>query len=230
MKTPKYTGYLISFIALIAMLILLGSSWFHHWRMPGPLNTGHEELDCRECHEETQSSFRQEIQANLQYFLGKRKTGVAFNLNLPDNHDCVSCHSRDDDNHPVYRFNEPRFKEVRSAISPQHCVSCHREHSGVRVTSEADNCKECHEDIDIKIDPLEVSHAELVLLENWSSCLRCHDFHGNHDMTVTTDFEQMKSLQAIERYFEGGVDPYSEKKRTSSKTTRYAGEKNNETP
>ncbi|MBV1882152.1 MAG: hypothetical protein KUG82_10985 [Pseudomonadales bacterium] len=221
MKTLKYKSYIIGFTLLAALLFIINLSVTHQWRMPGPLNTGHEKLDCKECHEETQVGFRQQIQANLHYFLARRKTGSTFNFITPNNQDCMSCHARDNDNHPVYRFNEPRFKEARKTLSPQYCVSCHSEHSGVRVTSKQDNCRSCHEDLKIKSDPIDIPHADLITLENWDSCLRCHDFHGNHIMEVATQINQMKSPKAIENYFTGGADPYSQEKQTPSKSTRY---------
>ncbi|KAG1658096.1 hypothetical protein GQR58_023141 [Nymphon striatum] len=150
---------------------------------PGPLNTGHEALACNECHEEADGSIRQQIQANLNYLLGAREKHVAFNYESPTNTDCLACHQRENDNHPIYRFNEPRFREAREALSPQHCVSCHQEHKGVRVTSAPDNCKHCHEELIVKEDPLDVSHQQLVDEKRWDTCLQCHDFHGGHVQT-----------------------------------------------
>ena len=41
-------------------------------------------------------------------------------------------------------------------------MSCHREHTGVRVTMPATACATCHGDLDLKREPLDVSHRELV--------------------------------------------------------------------
>lgn len=103
----------------------------HQLRAPGDFNTGHENLTCNECHESADGTIRQQIQSNISYLLGNRETLAVFNLQSPDNKDCLACHNREDDKHPVYRFNEPRFIEARKAIQPQKCVSCHLEHTGV---------------------------------------------------------------------------------------------------
>ena len=64
-------------------------------------------------------------------------------------------------------------------------MSCHREHQGVRVTlTEIGYCRHCHEETRLKRDPLDVSHEALIKAKEWDSCLGCHDFHGNHRMTV----------------------------------------------
>lgn len=216
------TGLLISVIALV----LLTLSQFQHFSSPGPLNTGHETLACNECHEEAEGSIRQQIQANLNYLLGAREKHVAFNYESPTNTDCLACHQRENDNHPIYRFNEPRFREAREALSPQHCVSCHQEHKGVRVTSAPDNCKHCHEELIVKEDPLDVSHQQLVDEKRWDTCLQCHDFHGNHEMHVSKTASDMLDKKLIHDYFKGQEDPYSSNKLYKAKESRYENKSN----
>lgn len=185
------------------------------------MNTGHEKLACEECHEPADGSIRQQIQANLGYLLGQRSTIATFNFESPDNTDCLACHNRNNDKHPVYRFNEPRFLQARNEIQPQYCVSCHTEHTGVRVSSDPENCKHCHEEIEIKEDPLDIPHSDLIKLKDWDTCLACHDFHGDHVMKTATNTEDMIDKTLIKEYFLGGKDPYSEVKISTPKETRY---------
>lgn len=221
MRLFAHKGYLIGVVASMAFLGFFALADFHHLRAPGDYNTGHENLECVECHEETDGSIRQQIQANLAYLIGNRPEFATFNFTVPDNNDCLACHDRENDNHPIYRFNEPRFLEAREAIQPQLCHSCHIEHSGVRVTSDIDNCQLCHEELIVKDDPIEIPHSTLIKDQQWDSCLRCHDFHGNHDMKTPSKTNEMIDLQEIEAYFKGGADPYSDKKFMKAKETRY---------
>lgn len=221
MRLFAHKGYLLGVVLSFLLIGLLSLVDLHHLRTPGEFNTGHENLACNECHQTADGSIRQQVQANLSYLLGSRDKTTAFNFENPDNKDCLDCHERDNDNHPVYRFNEPRFLEAREAIQPQYCVSCHKEHTGVRASSSPTNCQLCHKEIEVKEDPLDISHTELIKIKNWVSCLGCHDFHGNHIMKVTTDTKDMIDKELIKNYLQGGKDPYSKEKTTKSKETRY---------
>lgn len=221
MRLFAHKGYILGFLLSVLVIGILSMSDLHHMRAPGDFNTGHEKLICIECHESADGSIRQQIQANISYLLGNRTELAAFNFQVPDNKDCIACHERDDDKHPVYRFNEPRFLEARKAIQPQFCVSCHKEHTGVRVTSSPENCRYCHEEIEVKNDPLDISHADLIKLKEWDTCLLCHDFHGNHVMKTPVKTEDMLDKKLIRIYLEGGEDPYSEKKSAKTKESRY---------
>jgi len=113
-----------------------------------------------------------------------------------------------DDRHPVYRFLEPRFADARAALAPQACTSCHAEHTGRRATVEPTACRHCHADIELQSDPVSTPHAELARVGAWDTCLGCHDFHGNHAITVPTALTDAASPAAIERYLAGGESPY----------------------
>lgn len=221
MRIFAHKGYLIGLILAAIILGLLSRPSLHDLRAPGAFNTGHENLKCEECHEPSDGSIRQQIQANLSYLLNNRSEVAAFNFTFPDNKDCLACHEREDDKHPVYRFNEPRFLEARKAFQPQYCVSCHKEHNGVRVTSDPENCQYCHEEIEIKDEVLDISHTDLIKLKDWDTCLSCHDFHGNHIMKTPRKIEDMLDKKHIIEYLNGGKDPYSDKKTAKSKDTRY---------
>jgi len=221
MRLFVHKGYLIGLIISVLVIGFLSFSDLHHLRSLGPMNTGHKNLACNECHESADGSIRQQIQANLSYLLGQRSAIAAFNFEFPNNKDCLDCHAREDDRHPVYRFNEPRFQQVRNKIKPQYCVSCHKEHTGVRVSSDLEICQYCHEEIEVKDDPLDISHADLIKLKDWDTCLACHDFHGNHVMKTATNTKDMLEQTLIKDYFLGGKDPYSGEKTAKSKETRY---------
>lgn len=227
MRRLTYKGYMLGVFFSIVLLLLLSLSTLHYFRMPGALHYGHETLLCHECHQQAKGSFRQQIQANLRYFLGWRSTSVAFNFVVPDNRDCLACHEREDDHHPVYRFNEPRFSQARKAIQPQQCQSCHQQHKEVMFTAEVQNCRYCHQEMQLKDDPLVMSdvasHTDLIEQKQWPSCLACHDFHGNHVMKVPVNEKMMIDAKALNRYLAGKAnsDPYATKKITPAKETRY---------
>ncbi|MEM7050807.1 MAG: cytochrome c3 family protein [Acidobacteriota bacterium] len=192
-----------------AVLFVPGQESFHAL---GPMNTGHAEVQCSACHVKAPGTFRQQMQANARFALGLRSEPADFGLQNVNHDACIDCHQRDNDRHPVFRFNEPRFAEARRNLQPETCISCHQEHSGVRVTVAKTYCSECHGELEMKSDPLDVSHQVLVAEARWESCLGCHDFHGNHVRDTPTEIAAALAEAEIEDYFEGGDSPYSERK------------------
>lgn len=186
----------------------------------GPVNTGHEELECSACHSNAKGNVFQQIQANIMFMAGMRGTEADFGKMNVDNTKCLSCHDRPNDRHPGHRFLEPRFEEARIKIAPQQCESCHKEHNGVRLTiTNTGYCINCHEDLKVKKDPLEISHEQLIKQGQWTTCLQCHDFHGNHKMETAQSIKDTIPVSKIIEYIKGGVDPYSfEKKYKAVKT------------
>jgi ferredoxin-NADP reductase len=180
----------------------------------GPLNTGHETLECASCHRPAPGSTRQQLQFNARAFLGVTASDYTDFGNLPvASENCLECHNRPNDRHPTHRFMEPRFAEAREAIHPESCISCHQEHHGQRITiTPLDYCMNCHRDIEIKDDPLEPSHASLIAQESWNTCLQCHDFHGNHTYEVPERMQDTISIKKLMEYAEGGEDPYGDLK------------------
>jgi hypothetical protein len=172
------------------------------------MNSGHEQLACNDCHRPAPGTVRQQLQANARYLLGSRGHAADFGERAVSNVDCLSCHERPFDRHPVYRFKEPRFSEARRAIAPHECASCHREHSGVRVSIANGYCMHCHDKLMLRDDPLDVSHRELIERENWNSCLGCHDYHGNHELDPAHALSESTSEIELKRYFSGGASPY----------------------
>jgi len=213
-------GGLLAALAL-AFVLVPGQE---HWSAPGSMNAGHGELACSSCHRRAPGTLRQQIQANVRYALGLRETPADFGHRAVRNRDCVSCHERPFDRHPVSRFLEPRFASARRALSPEQCVSCHREHSGARVTAPVGACVQCHDRLSVAADPLDVPHAALVRDGRWNTCLGCHDFHGNHRMQTPTRLRDAAPEAVLTRYFGGGPSPYPAELRRRADETRARGD------
>ena len=198
--------------ALALVLLLLPAQ--EAWHARGPMTSGHEGIACESCHKPAPGSVRQQLQANARYLLGLRASAADFGLQPAGNRECLACHDFPEERHPVFRFNEPRFQKARDALHPEVCVSCHREHQGVRVTlTEIGYCRHCHEETRLKRDPLDVSHEALIKAKEWDSCLGCHDFHGNHRMTVRKQLDEVIPPAQMLGYFRGGTSPYSAEKK-----------------
>jgi len=211
------SAFIVSTIAMVALVLPQNESLLS----PGPMNPGHEKLNCDECHLEAEGSSRQQIQANLQYLLGNRDNTVAVGHTSVSNDDCLACHRLPKDNHPVFRFLEPRFSKARRELAPQMCNSCHQEHRGQRVNMAIDSCKTCHKKLELKKEPLKISHKQLIKEKRWKTCLGCHDFHGNHEMKTETDLKKLLTTERIEAYFKDSKSPYSENKKYKAKESRY---------
>lgn len=212
LKTRRKIGYFVGvFVVLLVITgLFLPQSMILHAN--GPSNIGHEDLKCADCHKEEVGSLRQRLQANVRFILGLRSQAVSFGLKPVINDECVYCHERPNDRHPVYRFFEPKYKKIQVNIQPQFCTSCHLEHTGRRVTSGMVFCQNCHEKLTLKNDPVTKTHQEIILNKDWESCLGCHDYHGNHKMKVNTKFNNKISKNTIQLYFEYRESPYSKEK------------------
>lgn len=176
---------------------------------PGPMNAGHAELACADCHREAPGSVRQQLQNAAHVWLGGDGAPVDVGYRAVDNAACVACHDRPDDTHPSFRFLEPRFAVVRAELAPERCVACHREHAGSRVTlGDPGFCRQCHDPIEVERDPLDVPHRTLVADGRWDSCLGCHDYHGNHAMTAPRRLADAIAPVRILAYFTGDASPY----------------------
>lgn len=213
-------GYSIgAFLGVIGLLLLL-SKTHQQWSSPGPMMVGHEKLLCNDCHRPEGGSMRQQIQANVKYWLQQRQHGAYFQFRPVTNTQCLACHERPNEHHPVQRFNEPRFSEVREKLHPELCTACHQEHQGKRVTQQSTEfCQHCHDRFALKHDTLRPSHQTLVDEKRWSSCLGCHDFHGNHEMKLAVEIDHTIAPSAIANYFNGADSPYPGKRIHSAKET-----------
>ena len=210
--------------AFVAVAFLFNANDYFHFTIPGGMNLGHEELSCESCHLPQAGTTRQQLQAQISYWLGQRDDWIHFNTVPTSNEICISCHERPDDRHPVYRFREPRFRDARAAIGADRCASCHQEHSEARVTQPATFCRTCHEDTEIKNDPLDVKHAELIDGQRWETCLGCHDFHGNHLYETPERLEEAASPAAVDAYLAGDRQLYSSSKKHPAKDQAESSE------
>lgn len=211
MKPSAVLGYRIGAVLGVLFLIFLALPQQKQALSSGPANVGHEGLACEQCHVPAPGTTRQQVQADIRYWLGQRSSPVDFQHYTVDNEVCTTCHDNPKDAHPPYRFNEPRFAAARDQIAPQYCVSCHQQHTGERVTIQPTFCKACHAQMTVDKDPLDVPHAQLVASNNWSSCLICHDYHGNHIMDLKTSVKSLPPPVVVTRYFNGGNSPYVQK-------------------
>lgn len=219
-RTIRPRVYYLAIVTTVAALGVLALPGKDRLRAAGPMNTGHEALDCVQCHTPAEGTIRQQLQANVRHLVGLRDVGAAFMHKPVGNTDCLACHQNNDDRHPVYRFNEPRFAEARDSLAPQYCVSCHTEHSGKRVTVAPTSCSTCHADLTMEKDPIEPNHETLVANGDWASCLSCHDFHGNHVRETPVRREDGVSELDIARYLAGGPPIYGNTKRYDALTER----------
>lgn len=218
-KTRRRIGFAAGAGAALAALAVLGSDAGAHLHAAGPMNTGHGALTCASCHVAAPGSVRQQLQAVVGHWLGTRASDVDVGFRDVDNRACVRCHERADDRHPVARFLEPRFEAQRAAIAPEQCVSCHAEHRGERVTrGDVGFCRNCHQELALAHDPLDVSHERLIEAGQWDTCLRCHDFHGNHDYAVPVRLGDAPTADLVRSYLHGGDSPYPGPVRVPART------------
>lgn len=217
-RKRQHLAYRLGIAVGLIGLAVLSSPGYDKFHVRGPMNSGHESLKCEACHQDAPGSLRQQIQANLRYALSLREHAADFGHKDVTNENCLACHERPNDRHPVYRFLEPRFLKAREALSPQFCVSCHAEHKGQRVTrTEIDYCVNCHKKTRLRKDPLDVPHERLIVLKRWESCLGCHDFHGNHLMKTAKTVAVIIPAEKIRAYFQGGASPYGTERRYKAK-------------
>ena len=182
----------------------------------GPMNSGHTDLSCVTCHADAKGNLMQQVQSNFEHSVGARETGVFFGTQDVSVDNCLSCHDRPNDRHPTHRFSEPRFSDAIKVINATTCITCHTEHKGERITLSSldiNYCMNCHQDLEVEDDPLDISHKDLISKESWNTCIQCHDFHGNHTYEVPDKLRDTIPLQTIDAYLKGGDDPYGTNKK-----------------
>ncbi len=205
-----------SFIGIgigILIFILLPLKQSEDFLSLGPMNTGHEGLSCNTCHTDAEGTLIQQITSNVSFTLGQRKSPVDFGTENVDNKKCLACHDRPNDRHPTHRFFEPKFADAVKVINAKECETCHREHNDTRIVlKDAAFCVNCHSELEVKNDPVDIPHSQLIKEEKWSTCLQCHDFHGNHVYEVAEKMKDTIPIQQINAYLKGGPDPFSNEK------------------
>jgi len=214
LRKRQQIGSLIGIGIGLLIFIILPLKASEDFLSLGPLNTGHEGLSCNSCHTEARGNLVQQIQTNITYAFGARKKSVDFGTENVDTKKCLECHDRPNDRHPTHRFLEPKYKDAIKVIDATQCETCHREHNGTRVVlPDATFCVNCHYDLEITNDPIDTPHSELIANEQWSTCLQCHDFHGNHIYKAPEKIKDTIQLKKINAYLKGGKDPFADKKK-----------------
>ncbi|WP_147124742.1 cytochrome c3 family protein [Shimia ponticola] len=174
----------------------------------GPIQKGHADVGCSGCHEASIGSIRQQTQANLRHLVGLRETPADFGYGPVTSRQCIACHDRPNDRHPIYRFQEPRFQDALKEVGATSCLGCHSEHKAERVQVEPTICVACHEDLDVRNDPIDVPHVALISDKRWDTCLGCHDFHGNHARKAQKTLALAHEPAVIRAYLKQGPNPY----------------------
>lgn len=174
----------------------------------GQIQSGHQDLACNACHVKSSGTLRQQLQANARYLLALRSSPADIGFSKVTSAQCLSCHERPNERHPIYRFQEPRFHEARSIVDATSCLGCHAEHENRKVSAGPDFCQACHGDLRLKTEVIDIPHHELIQNKDWNSCLGCHDFHGNHRMETARTYSQRHSVSQIQDYLGAGPSPY----------------------
>ncbi len=217
LRKRQFIGGIIGLVLGGAMFFVLTLKSSEKYISVGPMNKGHEDLSCVTCHADAPGNLSQQIQSNISHAVGARAEGVDFGTADVTVKNCLECHDRPNDRHPTYRFSEPRFKKAIAEIDATTCLTCHSEHHEARVTVPQINyCMNCHQDLVVENDPIDISHEDLIAAEEWFTCIQCHDFHGNHRYEVPTKLKDTIPMQSIQTYFDGGADPFGNDK-------KYAG-------
>ncbi|WP_139957522.1 multiheme c-type cytochrome [Flavicella sediminum] len=214
LRFRQFIGICIGLILGLLLVVVFGQKSNEKYVSIGPMNVGHEEFSCNTCHADATGNLWQQLQSNLQYSIGLRENSVEFGTIDVKTKKCLVCHDRDNDRHPTHRFLEPKFRDAVKKINTANCNTCHSEHNAKRLTlKKVDYCMHCHEDLSVKNDPLDISHTDLIKNKEWSTCLQCHDFHGNHEYKVPTKLKDTITYKTLRAYFDGGKDPFSPKKK-----------------
>ncbi|MDO6731119.1 hypothetical protein Q4577_13880 [Marinovum sp. 2_MG-2023] len=213
---------LSAFIVAVPVALLgavgIWSEPANHWMAHGPIQSGHAEVSCRGCHVESPGTTRQQIQAKLAYVMGRREEPADFGRSEVTSDQCLDCHQRPNERHPIYRFREPRFIEALQQVEADSCLGCHTEHAAARVSSDTRICSACHSDLKLANDPVNVPHITLIKNEKWGTCLGCHDFHGNHSYEPPTHVRDLIPEPEIRAFFGQGPSPYGPFKMFEGKT------------
>ncbi len=214
LRKRQFFGIIIGLVVGVSLFFILTLDASEDYISLGPMNTGHNDLKCMACHADAKGNLMQQIQSNTAHAFGAREDGVDFGTSDVTVDNCLQCHDRPNDRHPNHRFSEPRFKDAIKNIDATTCITCHSEHHEERVTvASIDYCMNCHQDLEVENDPLDIDHKTLIAKEEWFTCIQCHDFHGNHKYEVATKLEDTIPMKVISEYFKGGEDPYGNDKK-----------------
>lgn len=218
-RRRRKLGYRAGLWLGAALVVAFGSLPEGQVLAKGPANPGHEGLGCKACHDPAPGTVRQQLQAAVAFGLGLRESAPRIGRLPVTNQVCLDCHEREGDQHPTYLFTQPKYAEERGEIAAHLCVTCHVEHSGRHVANTGRFCSTCHAGMEVKHDPARPTHASLVSGERWDTCLRCHDYHGNHARVAPDSLEAALGGRDVLRHLDSGVPVYGEK-REAARTVR----------
>ncbi len=208
--------------AAFALFFVAWLSWGDDGRVlaKGPANPGHGGLECADCHDPAPGTVRQQVQAAVAFGLGLRETPPAVGRLPVSNQVCMDCHERRADLHPTHDFEEPKYFEERREIAADQCITCHKEHSGRHVANTGQFCSTCHGDVGEIDKPIQPTHPELVAGERWDTCMRCHDYHGNHVREAPRTLGEAFDGRTVLRHLDSGAPLYGEKRELASQERR----------
>jgi len=177
----------------------------------GPANPGHGALECADCHDSAPGTVRQQVQAAVAFGLGLREAPPLVGRLPVSSGVCLDCHERERDVHPTRDFVEPKYLDEREEIAAHECLTCHKEHSGRHVANTGQYCYACHQNQGLIENPIQPTHPALVASERWDTCLRCHDYHGNHEWVEPRTLEDAIDGRSVLRHLDSGAPLYGEK-------------------
>ena len=217
----RRAAYLLGVVVAVIGGVLLLSPGREIWHAKGPFNTGHTKLECGDCHTPAPGNFIGQAFGNLAHAVGLTDSARFFVYAPAGNEQCLDCHDDPDNVHIVDDFLKPEFAKVREARGVQFCTGCHQQHLGVRVSATPRVvCQDCHDDMDLADDPVDIPHTRLISDQRWETCLGCHDHHGNHDREVPIKMSEILTEEQIQQYFDGGKSPYGYRRLTVIQTMR----------
>jgi hypothetical protein len=175
----------------------------------GEATKGHEDLMCTSCHETSDGTIRQQLQAKARNALLNTNYISDFGYKQVESKKCLSCHERPNERHPIHRFNEPRFMGAVKITQANSCIGCHVEHTGQLASIESEGfCSACHKELEMNNDPIDISHKKLIEASKWNTCMGCHDYHGNHNRSVPKIVNSAINVDIIRSYLDGNTSPY----------------------
>ena len=62
----------------------------------------------------------------------------------------------------------------------------------------------------VKDDRTSPTHDFLVRNKQWTTCLQCHDYHGNHKWNAPLRLQDGATLEVLNKYLQGGPSPFGE--------------------
>ncbi|WP_248722688.1 cytochrome c3 family protein [Seonamhaeicola sp. ML3] len=214
LRKRQIIGSLVGLVVGVTLFYVLTLESTEKYVSIGPMNTGHQDLSCFTCHADAKGNLMQQLQSNVSHAFGAREESVDFGTQDVTVDNCLECHDRPNDRHPTYRFSEPRFKDAIKNIDATTCITCHTEHKEERVSvASIDYCMNCHQELVVENDPLDMSHEEIIAKAQWTTCIQCHDFHGNHRYEVPEKMKDTIPMLHVQKYFDGGEDPYGTDKK-----------------